>query len=329
MLGCRMSVEHISVLVVDDHEAWRTVIREALQRLPKVRVVGEAADGAEAIRLAHGLSPDLVLLDVGLPSMSGIEAAERIMARNRQARVLFASNYSEWEIVDAALRTGARGYMLKTSAAQELQSAVDRISSGGWFIAPARGGRPVDPGSHLDTSCHRAAFYTHAADRIDEYARYIANALLAGRAVLGCVNDECRSRLQQRLASLGVDLDADIANERFVAFDIPELMSAIMEGDRIVDAKFYAAAMPMLLAAARAASGPQPGISAFGDGASSLWKRGLIDAAIRLEQLWDEMAGVFNLDILCGYEIDAASGPGADRLAEIHAHVTTRRNTAP
>lgn len=324
-----MSLNHISVLVVDDHDAWRRVIRDVLDRLPNMRVVGETADGAEAVRLAHDLSPDLVLLDVGLPSMSGIEAAERIMARNRHARILFASNYSEWDIIDAALRTGARGYMLKTAAAQELQPAVTKIANGGWFIAPARGGRPIEAGLPRDARSHRAVFYTDAAQQHDEYARFVADALAAGRAVLGCVDTDCRSQLQQRLHSMGVGLDAEVANGRFLALDIPELMSAFMEGDRVVDEKFYGAALPMLLGAARAASGPLPAISAFGDGASSLWRRGLLDAAIRVEQLWDEMAGVFNLEILCGYEIDAASGPGVDRLAAVHVHITTRRSTAP
>jgi two-component system nitrate/nitrite response regulator NarL len=318
-----MSRDPIRVLVVDDHATWRTAIRGALNRVPGVHVIAEAADGAEAVTLAHEQSPDLVLLDVGLPGISGIEAAERISARTPTARILFASNYGEYDIIDAAFRSGARGYMMKAFAAHELQPAVEAVASGRWFVSPARGGRAL-ASSPRDPHVHRAVFYASLDARLDDYAKFIAEALGNGRVVLGCVDNPCRDPLRSRLAALGVVLDKEIAAGRITALDTELLVPQLLEGDRISDGKFFAAAIPLLLNAARRSRTPQPAMSAFGDASYSLWRAGEVDAAIRLEQLWDEMSGVFNLELLCGYDIDAGQSARADCLVAIHSHASRR-----
>jgi|SRR5215831_8265868 len=118
-----MEASRIRVLVVDDYEPWRFV-RTTLQRHPKLQVVGEVADGLEAVRKTAELQPDLILLDIGLPTINGIEAARRIFEVAPKTRILFASENRSPEIAEAALSTGAIGYLVKANAAIELLPAI-------------------------------------------------------------------------------------------------------------------------------------------------------------------------------------------------------------
>ena len=97
-----------SVLVVDDHAGWRERLCQELQKSPHWRIVGEAADGLEAIQQAEALAPDLILLDIGLPSLNGLDAARRIVAANPASRILFMSEYRSLHVVEAAFATGAQ-----------------------------------------------------------------------------------------------------------------------------------------------------------------------------------------------------------------------------
>jgi DNA-binding NarL/FixJ family response regulator len=97
--------------------------------------VGLAADGASAVEQARALRPDLILLDVNLPSLNGIEAAQRILAENPALRILFLSEHHSGEIVDAAIATGARGYVVKSDVARELLTAMEAVVGGRSFIS--------------------------------------------------------------------------------------------------------------------------------------------------------------------------------------------------
>jgi chemotaxis response regulator CheB len=88
------------VLVVDDHKLWRDYFSSALRDLPQWRIIGEASDGLEAVQKAQELKPDLILLDVGLPTMDGIQAARRILANDPSSRILFVSEQRLWEVAE-------------------------------------------------------------------------------------------------------------------------------------------------------------------------------------------------------------------------------------
>src|SRR5689334_2792107 len=104
----------IRVLVVEDHEAWRRHISSALRNTRQYDVIGEVTDGLEAVQAAASLKPDLIVLDVGLPTFSGIEAARRILELTPEVKILFVSEHRLRDIADAALGTGAHGYILKS-----------------------------------------------------------------------------------------------------------------------------------------------------------------------------------------------------------------------
>ena len=119
-----------SVLVVDDYEPWRRHVDTTIRNYPHWQIVGEASDGFDAVVKARGLRPDLILLDVNLPGITGIDAARQILEFDPGARILFMSQYRTWEIVRAAMRTGARGYIPKADVDLDLGLAMDSIVGG-------------------------------------------------------------------------------------------------------------------------------------------------------------------------------------------------------
>lgn len=113
------------VLVVDDYKPWLRFIRRALLAHDKLQVIGEASDGLEAVEKAHQLQPDLILLDVGLPELNGIEAARRIREVSPTSKILFVSGNRAWDIAEEGLRVGAGGYVVKSDAGRELLPAQE------------------------------------------------------------------------------------------------------------------------------------------------------------------------------------------------------------
>ena len=122
----------VRVLVVDDFEAFRWFVRKILQGT-ELQIVAEASDGMEAVQLAQALQPDLVLLDIGLPKLNGIDAAHRIRNISPQSKILFVSQESSADVVEEALKSGASGYLVKTEAGSELLAAMDAMLAGGRF----------------------------------------------------------------------------------------------------------------------------------------------------------------------------------------------------
>jgi len=127
----------IRVLLADDHTLVRAGIRSLLEGLENVEVVGEAGDGQEAVRLAESLRPDVVLLDVGMPGLNGLDVAARLAAQDASIRVLILSMHTSEEYVLRALRAGCAGYLLKGSAVAELAIAVRAVARGETYLSPA------------------------------------------------------------------------------------------------------------------------------------------------------------------------------------------------
>jgi DNA-binding NarL/FixJ family response regulator len=129
----------IRVMLADDHALFRAGIRSLLLAIEGVEIVGEARDGHEALRMVAERKPDVVLLDVALPELNGIEVAERL--RDQPAtRVLMLSMFANEEYVLRSLRAGAAGYLLKDSSVVELEAALRSVADGGSYLSPAVSG---------------------------------------------------------------------------------------------------------------------------------------------------------------------------------------------
>jgi DNA-binding NarL/FixJ family response regulator len=119
----------IRVLIAEDFPAFRQFVCSTLTKRPDLQVIGEVSDGLEAVQLAIELKPDLILLDVGLPTMNGIEAARRIRALVPESKIIFLSQETSDEVVEEALSTGARGYVVKAKVVSQLLAAIGAAMS--------------------------------------------------------------------------------------------------------------------------------------------------------------------------------------------------------
>ncbi|MBW8800832.1 MAG: response regulator transcription factor [Streptomyces sp.] len=133
-----------TVLVVDDQQLQRYGFRVLLDSMPETEVVGEAANGAEAVRRTAELRPDVVLMDVRMPGMDGIEATRRIAEAGGRSRVLVLTTFDVDEYVHAALRAGASGFLLKDARPDELLAGIRAVAGGDAVIAPALTRRILD-----------------------------------------------------------------------------------------------------------------------------------------------------------------------------------------
>lgn len=127
----------IRILIVDDHTIVRQGLRLLLEAQPGLEVSGEAADGTEALRLAAALQPDVILLDLIMPGMSGIDVIRELQAQQSESRVLVLTSSLEDHIIRQALQAGAHGYLLKTSRAGDMLQAIQQVAQGYSALDPA------------------------------------------------------------------------------------------------------------------------------------------------------------------------------------------------
>ena len=137
----------IRLVIVDDHSLVRDGLRARLSVVAGLQVIGEAASGAEALRLADADPPDLMLVDVGMRGMNGIELATALRERHPKVRVLMLSMYDNREYVLSAVRAGARGYVLKESPTEEILAAISAVCAGGNYFSAQVSNLVMQPGA--------------------------------------------------------------------------------------------------------------------------------------------------------------------------------------
>lgn len=130
-------MKRIRVLIADDHGIVRTGLRLQLEQNTDFEVVGEASDGREAVRMAEELLPDIVIMDIAMPSLNGIQATAQIVKKNSQIGIIILSMYSDETYITRTLAAGAKGYLLKDNAEVDLSRAVQVVAEGKPFFSPA------------------------------------------------------------------------------------------------------------------------------------------------------------------------------------------------
>ena len=180
----------IRVLLVDDEAMVRVGLRMVLTAEPDIEVVGEAADCEEAETLARELQPDLVLMDVRMPGVDGLEGARRVLAAVPATRVVMLTTFDEDEYVEAALRAGVSGFLLKVAPPERLIDAVRTVAGGGGLLDPAVTLRVIGsfaavPASRARPASDLAMLTEREKDVLRLIARGMSNAEIAGELFLG------------------------------------------------------------------------------------------------------------------------------------------------
>ena len=332
--------------MVEDFEPFRRFICSTLRKTPEFQIVEEASDGLEAVRKAEELQPDLIMLDVGLPSLNGIDAARRIRKLSPKSKILFMSQEASADVVQEAFASGALGYVVKAHAGSDLSAAVEAVLQGRQFVSgglsghdfiPASDPKPLDrPNESLPptalgrteiTRSHEVEFYPDDAAFVVGFTRFIEATLESGSAVIVIATASHRKSLLQRLREHGVDIVAAVEQGRYVPVDVAETLATFMVNDQPDPARLLKAASN-LIAAARASIGDRFRIAACGECAPTLWEQGKADAAVEVEQLWDEIAKSYNVDILCGYVLSSFQREQEshiyERICAEHSAVSSR-----
>jgi DNA-binding NarL/FixJ family response regulator len=309
--------------VVDDYEPFRRLLISTLAEVSGMQIVGEVSDGLEATQQAERLQPDLILLDIGLPTLNGIEAARRIRKLSPESKILFVSQESSVDMVREALGMGASGYVVKADAGRELLEAVSAVLRGERFVGARFSGLDLVRGPDAVASRelptedafaplqrnieithhHEAGFYSDDARLLHGFTQFIGAALKSGSAVIVIATESHRDSLLLRLQAHGLDIGAAIEQGTYISLDAAETLSTFMVNDQPDPVRFQKAVSDTIVAAAKAVKGERPRVVACGECAPLLWARGNTEAAIRVEHLWDEIAKTYNLDTLCGYPL--------------------------
>ncbi|MGS2613957.1 response regulator [Micromonospora sp. LZ34] len=203
----------IRVLVADDEQLVRSGLRLILEAAPEITVVGEAADGAEALAEARRLRPDVVLLDVRMPGTDGLTAAPRIVADG--AKVIMLTTFDRDEYVHRALRAGAVGFLLKDTPPRDLAAAVRTVAAGNAMLAPTVTRRLIESFAERGPDRRTAArqrlgdLTARELEIVREVARGHANAGIARR--LGMSEATVKAHVSRALAKLGVGNRVQVA----------------------------------------------------------------------------------------------------------------------
>lgn len=164
----------IRVIVADDHHLVRQGIRALLEKADDIAVVGEAADGHEALKQVERLAPDVLVTDIAMPLLNGIQTAEQVRARRMRTQVVILSMYADHTLVRQALRSGIRGYLLKRSVTEELLLAVRAASRGEIYLSPPISQSVLDELLPLQAASDEASPLNRLSTREREVLQLIA-----------------------------------------------------------------------------------------------------------------------------------------------------------
>ena len=323
-----MPTETIRVLIVDDYEPWRRFVRSLLEKQPELHVVSEVADGAEAVRKAQELEPDLILLDIGLPTLGGIEAARRVRERVPGSKIIFVSQNRDRDMAEEALRTGALGYVVKSAAGSELLAAIEAVVEGKQFVSTGLDGRSLTVNPPQGRSVvaplppqnvairHEVAFYRDDTAFIDRFARLAKAALNAGNPVILVATEPHRVDILQKLRADSVDVDAARENGTYIPLDVIDTLSEIMIGHLPDPVRCAKVVGDLIARATKNANTNNPRVAICGECAPTLLTEGNVEGAIRLEHLWDEITRRYPADTLCGYVWNTLPDEGTSAIYE-------------
>jgi DNA-binding NarL/FixJ family response regulator len=307
-----------TALIVEDFKEFAKLILLTLQEKPEFEIY-QASDGLEGVQRAEELQPDLILLDIGLPKLNGIEAARRIRTVSPNSKILVLTQESSPEVLQAALNTGAHGYMLKVNMADELLLAVDAVLQGKQFVGaglrPPAGLKSDDQRSAVSfpslksqiphsQAGHVVASYRTEVSLVDDFVRFIETALSAGNPVIVIATESHRHSIQQQLRARGSDIVSAIQDGRYISLDAHDALSIFMVNDWPESDRLLKSLRDLVSKAMQVAKCENPRVAACGEMGPLLLARSHGQAAVQLEHLTHQIASTCAVDILCGYMQD-------------------------
>ena len=299
----------IRILIVDDFGGWRLQNRLLLQTRPEWQAIAEASDGLEAVQKAEELKPDLILLDISLPKLNGIEAALRMRRLSPSSKIIFLSLHNSLDVVQAALSTGAMGYVRKTDSQSELIPAMDAVLQGKQYVSSSiKGHELTDTSGARAPHRHEVLFYSDDTVLLDGFTRFIAAALKAGNAAIVLATKPHRNSLLEKLKAEGVDTDAALQQGTYVPLDAAAALSKVMVDGLPDPARFFGSFGGLIEAAAKAAKSAQSRVVVCGEGVALLLAEGKTRAAICIERGCNDLAKTHGIDILCAYPLSSFHG---------------------
>jgi DNA-binding NarL/FixJ family response regulator len=314
--------------VVDDFVPWRNYVIAKLAEHPALKIVGFASDGLEAVLKAAELQPDLILMDVNLPTLSGISAARRIQELSLTTKILFVSQILDLDVALAALDAGGLGYVVKSDAENELLPAVEAAMSGKRFVSALLASRdftgvlgpqaPIGPRTEesIDLSSrrltrnkafghsHEVEFFRNDASFLDRCTRFMGTALANGDSLILGATLSHANTLRQRLESEGCDVAEAIERGRYLVLEPADVLSEFLVNGQLDSARVMKFAGNFVATALKAATGKHPRVAACGECSALLYAEGHAEAALEMERLTNELAYMYNIHILCGYPIE-------------------------
>jgi len=212
----------VRVLIVHDYQPWLRFVLSIVHQMPELLVIAEAANGLEAFKKAIQLQPDLILLDIGLPILNGIEAARQIREHNPQAKILFLSEKRSEDVIREALSTGS-GYVVKSAAARELLQAVQAVLRGERFVSAIVSNLSDEHDKQpLIAGNHRHEFYYGDGAIVEGFAQFVKTTLEKGDAVIVLATDSHRAGILEKLRDDGVDVCAAVDEQRYIPLDVAD-----------------------------------------------------------------------------------------------------------
>lgn len=305
------------MLVVDDFTFFRELIAGKVRQLRAVQQIFEAEDGLEAVAKAEELRPDLILLDIGLPNLNGIEAAKLIRRCSPNSKIIFVSQESSPEVVRRAFEVAGDGYVVKVDIGRDLVASIKTVLSGRKFLGPRFAGHHFFENTDESHEIHRHEMLVYSDDLafFDGFTQFVGRRLMGGKAVVVLATEQHRNGLLSRLQQFGVDIGSVLNQRRYVALDAAETLKAVLVNGVPDEELFSRKTAELILGVAEGAKVETSRIAACGECAPLL--RG--EASIQLERMWNKAIRQYNVEVFCGYSLQCLEGLGSETSQRISA----------
>jgi len=303
------------LLLVEDHEPFRQFVRLLLQQRPEYEVVGESWDGLDGVRQAGTLQPDVILLDIGLPFLSGIEVAKRASRRAPRAKLIFLSQDGSPDVVREAFRWGADAYVHKLRVVTDLLPAIAAVLRGESFLTRDLAPLADDP----PRSRHEVQLYKRDAVCVEAFGRFIADALRAGHPSVLMATEAHRDAVAVWLNDRGIDIHAASRRGLYTVLDAAAMLSTIMVDGAPDRGRFLDGLLALIDSVITAAECEASRVAIAGECVALLCAEDKLDEALSLERAGHDLILRRNVEILCAYPLQMLpDDESIDRISAVH-----------